>query len=207
MPSGSRPARQRPQQIAPAGIPAPMHTGGAGSRPGPGRRPQPADHPRPAPADHTGAHIHTRQQAGPEDHRPRHHSHRTAGHTASTGSRQAHHRPSSHTRQPPATNYTKRPRFNTNAPAPTTQRLRTREILNAPARRYCARELQGLRVRKRKNFLGTGPKNHFPGPGRRNQKGVKMRQKSPGTARQAVRGKKKGWIIFERTLILRQYAI
>ena len=71
MPSGSRPARQQLQQITPAGIPAPMHTGRAGSRPGPGRRHRPADHPRTAPTDHPGrhtrAHAHGRswQQAKP----------------------------------------------------------------------------------------------------------------------------------------------
>ena len=190
-----------------AGIPAPMHTGGAGSRPGPGRRPRPADHPRPAPADHTGAHIHTRQQARPEDHQPRHHSRRTAGHTASTGSRPAHHRPSSHTQQPPATNYTKRPRFNTNAPAPTTQRPRAREILNAPARRYWRARARPLRVQRRKIFLGTGSKNRFPGSGRKNRKGGQNATKMPRNCTAGSPRQEKGGIIFERTLILRQYAI
>ena len=111
----------------------------------------------------------------PAGHRQPTASRRPAGHHRQTASR----RPADHHRQtashhPTGTASTTPPPAppaqhagNPNAPATArdSKRAHTRKILYAPARRYCARDRQRLRVRKRKSFVGVNIFLGLPRPG------------------------------------------
>ena len=206
MHSGSRPARQRPQQITRRAYPRPCTRAELAAGPAQDDGPGPPII-RAQLQQITRAHTYTHASrpgqkitgpgttaAAPQAIPPA-----PAAGQPTTGPAATH---SSH-----PTNYTKRPRFNTNAPAPTTQRPRAREILNAPARRYWRARARPLRVQRRKIFLGTGSKNRFPGLGWKNRKEGQNATKMPRNCTAGSPRQEKGGIIFERTLILRQYAI